>query len=280
MSSYAFLWQKAGKAWADDLKAMTLLGITGWSSRLALNKWLITHDARLQSEEDGVIKRLWKRMEQRGLVEQRTVTIDRQHNHSVAMVWLTENGRSFLWEQGVPYHGHFRVGSPASGTSWLQDSPCIQPWLYSPPTCSARHGFFSEVCPVVEGRFAPDLRLFDPKSERAIFVEVEAPSRGGKAQSERLRTKWNLMENAQGYVALCALNPKQRGRRMISARAWLSTVSPPTSTRCPIMNTCSGRDSGEDLVRSRSALGENDHRGIGWGGVKGDRSGRYFLGVA
>ncbi len=214
---YAFLWEKAGKAWSRDLKAITLLGVTGWSSRLALNKWLIAHDARLQSEKDGPIKRLWKRMEQRGLVEQRTVTIDRHHNFSVAMVWLTENGRRFLWEQGAPHiilseWDRLRLAHDGEQQPVHTAMVILAAYLFR------RHGFFSEVCPVAEGHFAPDLLLFDTKTGEPIYVEIEAPSRGGRAQSERLRTKWELMTDAQGYVVLCALNPKQRGRRILSAR--------------------------------------------------------------
>jgi len=218
VSGYAFLWEKAGKAWPRDLKAMAILGITGWSSRLALNKWLIAHDAKLQSEKDGAIKRVWNRMEQRGLVEQRTVTIDRHHNHSVAMVWLTDNGRNFLWEQGAPYltlseWDRLRLAHDGERQPVHTAMVTLAAYLFR------RHGFFSEVCPVVEGHFSPDLQLVDARTGELTYVEVEAPSRGGKAQSERLRVKWELMADTQGYVALCALNPMQRGRRIISARS-------------------------------------------------------------
>jgi len=196
---------------------MTLLGVTGWSSRLALNKWLIAHDARLQSEQDGPIKRLWNRMEQRGLVEQRTVTIDRHHNFSVAMVWLSENGRSFLWEQGAPHlklseWDRLRLAHDGEQQPVHTAMVILAAYLFR------KHGFFTEICPVVEGHYAPDLVLVDARTGESIYVEVEAPSRGGRAQSERLSAKWKLMVGAQGYVALCALNPKQRGRRILSAR--------------------------------------------------------------
>ncbi|MCO6449307.1 MAG: hypothetical protein J5I90_00840 [Caldilineales bacterium] len=81
-----------------------------------------------------------------------------------------------------------------------------------------QRGYMTEVCPAVVGAFAPDLRLVHVTSGESLYVEVEAPARGGKALQERLQVKWELMAAAQGFVALCAANPRQCQQRLQSAR--------------------------------------------------------------
>lgn len=215
--AYAALWRKAGKSWPRDLKALSLLGTSGWSSRLALNTWLVANDPAIQSEEDSVLKRLWGRMVQRQLVEQRTVVIDRHHNTSVALVWLSERGRLFLHEQGLPIlvlSEWDRLRLLHSG----ERQPVHTAMVIHAAHLFRRRGFFTEVCPPLDAPFTPDLRLLNASTEQDIYVEVEAPSRGGRAQHERLRSKWRNMAEAQGYVVVCALNPQQLKSKMRSAQ--------------------------------------------------------------
>lgn len=214
---YASLWRRAGKSWHRDLKALGLLGTTGWSSRLALNKWLVAADPALQSEQDSVIKRLWVRMAQRELVEQRTIVIDRHNNTSVALVWLSERGRHFLHEQGLP----FITLSEWDRLRLLHNGerqPVHSAMIILAAYLFRRRGHFTEVCPPTDAPFAPDLLLTDARSRKRVYVEVEAPARGGRGQRERLRTKWRNMMAAQGFVAVCALNPRQLTYKLRSAQ--------------------------------------------------------------
>ncbi len=209
---FAHLWRHAGRSWPRDRTALTLLGLSGWSSRLALNAWLVAHDAGLTPAEDGAARRLWDRMEARGLIVQRTVVIDPPRRHSIALLWPSELGRTFLFEQGLPY---LRL------SEWdrlrLRHNGADQP-VHSAMVIAAAHqfrrrGLLTEVCPPPEHGFAPDLRLEDGVGRR-LYVEVEAPAHGGQAQRRRLLRKWELLLELQGRVAVCALNPRSCHRHV------------------------------------------------------------------
>jgi len=133
----------------------------------------------IRSEKDSVIKRLWGRLQQRGLVEQRTVVIDRRQNTSVALVWLTERGRHFLHEQGLP----FLALSEWDRLRLLHNSeqqPVHTAMVILAAYLFRHRNFFTEVCPPTVAPFAPDLLLTNASGGERIYVEVEAPSKAGE----------------------------------------------------------------------------------------------------
>ncbi|MCO6451204.1 MAG: hypothetical protein J5I90_10505 [Caldilineales bacterium] len=215
--SFAHLWRRAGKSWPRDLAALSLLGTSGWSSRLALNSWLVAHHPRFAGIDTSVLKRLWPRLAARGLVATQTVVIDRRHHLSAALVWLSDLGYGFLREQGLPcitLSEWDRLRIAHDGES----QPVHTAMVILAAHYFRQRGYMTEVCPPVAGAFAPDLLLVHAASGARLYVEVEAPAQGGKAQQAQLRAKWELMAAAQGFVALCAATPRQCQQRRQSAR--------------------------------------------------------------
>jgi len=219
---FAYYWRHRGKSWPRDIKTLTLMATSGWSSRLALSQWLVDHDPKINSITSGSIKRLWKRLADGynhiyTLVDQRNVIIDRAHNFQVSMVWFTEMGREFLAEMGIPW-----TVSEWDRLRLLHNGP-RQP-THTAMVILAAHlfrqrGYYTVVCPDdTYGRLRPDLMLINPATGRHRYVEVEAPRHTGKAKRAQLRRKWELVLELQDSVIICALNPKQRAQRVNSAK--------------------------------------------------------------
>lgn len=218
---HAWYWRYRGKSWPRDLKALTLMATSGWSSRLALSYWLVDHEPTVNSITSGSIKRLWQRLTylldyDMGLVGHQNVVIDRSHNFQVSVVWLTEVARELLVEIGVPW-----TVSEWDRMRLLHNGP-NQP-KHTAMVILAAHlfrqrGFYTVVCPVVEARLRPDLMLVDPHTGRRLYVEVEAPRHTGKAKREQLKRKWELVLELQDSIIICALNPRQRAQRVNSAK--------------------------------------------------------------
>ena len=217
-AEYAASWRHAGQSFARDLRALNLLATTGWSSRLSLNQWLVQHDPKLGSTKAGSIGRLWVSMEDRGLVEQRTVQVSHRPKIQVALVWLSDEGYRFLREMGLPA----LVISEWDRLRLVHNSP-EQP-VHTAMVALAAHfmrqrGYHTLVCPTGLGSpYRPDLAIFEPQTGHRCYVEVEAPHSGGRAHAERLERKWRQLAAHQDFVAICALNPEQRQRKVASAR--------------------------------------------------------------
>lgn len=215
-AAYAPLWRYAGKSWPRDLQALTLMAVTGWSARLSLAEWLVARDPRVASIQAGSILRLWRRLGERGLIRQHTQLIDRRAHVAVAIVELTSQGRDLLYELGIQ----------AAISEWqrlrLRHQGGAQPRHTAMVLLAAHHfrqrGYRTVVCPDLDGLLAPDLLVAHPVSGQTIYVEVEAPGRGGLVQEARLRRKWELQMGYQGFVAFCALNPRQREQKLTTAR--------------------------------------------------------------
>ena len=198
------------------------MAVTGWTSRLSLTEWLVAHDPSLGSAESGSVKRLWHRLtttefdESDPLVEQYAVTIDRDRHFHVSMVRLSTSGRELMNEMGLPittvlewdrlFIRHHALHQPVHTAMVILAAHYFR-----------RHGFWTQVCPRLEWPLAPDILLVDPASERRLYVEVEAPQATGKVKELRLRRKWELQKELQGFVCLCALNPRQKAQRLRSA---------------------------------------------------------------
>lgn len=213
---YALLWRHAGKSWTRDRSALCLLGVSGWSSRLALNTWLAAQDTRHAPVDDTTLRRLWDRMQARGLVVQSTVTVDPARHHSVALVWLTAQGRDFLFELGLPF-----VALSEWDRLRLAHNGAAQP-VHSAMVIAAAHQFrrrsyTTETCPPAYAALAPDLLLTD-QDGRPVLVEVEVPSHGGQRHRQRLLSKWERQAQTQGFVAFCALHPRHRRQLSLLAR--------------------------------------------------------------
>ena len=215
--AYAGFWRYAGKSWPRDLRALALMAATGWSSRLALSEWLVARDAKVTSTKAGTMQRLWTRLEERGLIQQETQVIDARRRVSVSLVELTPFGRELLYEVGIPH-----PVVPEWQRLRLRHEGDEQP-VHTAMVILAAHflrqrGFRTLVCPQAVAPYFPDLVLLHVPSNRCIYLEVEAPSKGGRVQGARLQRKWLLQVEQQGYAALCALNPTQRGQKMKSAK--------------------------------------------------------------
>ncbi len=221
---YAPLWQHSGRGWSRDARALSLMAVTGWCSRLSLTEWLVAHDPSLGAADSGSVKRLWQRLTRRELdfgdplAYEYRITIDAGHHFQVATVCLTGQGRDFVNEMGIPlatvcewdrldrrHHGHRQ--------------PVHSAMVILAAHYFRRHGFWTQVCPVLPWPLAPDLLVVDPASERRLYVEVEAPQATGRAKAERLRRKWELQLELQGFACLVALSPRQRVQRQRSAAA-------------------------------------------------------------
>ena len=214
--AFAHLWRHAGRSWPRDRTALVLVGLTGWSSRLALNAWLVEQGDGPTTPEGSTLRRLWDRMEARDLVIQRTVVIDPAHRHSIALLWPSELGRTFLIEQGLPYlrlSEWDRLRLLHNGV----DQPVHSAMVIAAAHQFRRRGLHTEVCPSPEADFAPDLLLQDAAGRR-LYVEVEAPAHGGQAQRQRLLRKWERLQRVQGQIAVCALNPLYARRHIALAR--------------------------------------------------------------
>ena len=217
IAAYAALWRHAGKALPRDLQALALLGLSGWSSRLALDQWLAAHDPQGGDARMPLSKRLWRRLQQRGLVQQRSVLLGRKQRLSAALVDLTDAGRQFLLAQGLAclvLSEWQRLRLAHQG----DEQPRHTAMVILAAHLFRQHGLLTLVCPPRPGPFAPDLLLFDAAARNFLYVEIEAPDHGGQAKRQRRRRKWQAMVATQGFVALCALTPHQRGQRMRSAR--------------------------------------------------------------
>lgn len=216
-AAFASLWRYAGKSWPRDLQALSLMAVTGWSARLSLAEWLVAHDSRVASIQAGSILRLWRRLGERGLIRQNTQVIDRRAHVAVAIVELTSQGRDLLYELGIQ----------AAISEWqrlrLRHQADTQLRHTAMVLLAAHHfrqrGYRTVVCPDLDGLLAPDLLIAHPASGQTVYVEIEAPGRGGRVHEARHRRKWELQVSYQGFVAFCALNPRQRGQKLVLARA-------------------------------------------------------------
>ncbi|MBX7236505.1 MAG: hypothetical protein K1X65_19120 [Caldilineales bacterium] len=215
-AAYASLWRHAGKSWPRDLQALSLMAVTGWSARLSLAEWLVSHDPRLASIQAGSILRLWRRLGERDLIRQHTQVIDPRAHVAVAVVELTALGRDLLYELGVQ----------AAVSEWqrlrLWHQADAQPRHTAMVLLAAHYfrkrGYRTVVCPEADGLLAPDLLILHPAGGQTVYVEVEAPGRGGLVHMARQRRKWEMQASGQGFVAFCALNPRQRGQKLALAR--------------------------------------------------------------
>ena len=161
VGDFAWYWRHRGKSWPRDIKALTLMATSGWSSRLALSQWLVDHDPKINSITSGSIKRLWKRLTDGydhiyTLVDQRNVIIDRAHNFQVSMVWFTEMGREFLAEVGVRDRLRLLHNGPKQPTHTAM--VILAAHLFR------QRGYYTVVCPDdTYGRLRPDLMLVNPR---------------------------------------------------------------------------------------------------------------------
>jgi len=217
-AEYALHWRYAGKSFPGDLRALTLLATTGWSSRLSLNHWLVEDDPKLSSTRSGSIYRLWARMEERGLVEQQTVQVSYRPKIQVALVWLSDVGYRFLREMGVPA----RVVCEWDRLRLVHNGP-QQPVHTAMVVLTAHYmrqrGYRTLICPTgLDSAYRPDLALFEPQTGLHCYVEVEAPHSGGRAHAKRLMHKWRQLVAHQDFAVICALNPEQRQRKIESAQ--------------------------------------------------------------
>ncbi len=221
-TQYAEHWQHSGLGWGRDFRALSLMAVTGWCSRLALTEWLVANDPSFGSTESGSIKRLWQRLTTREpdfagpLVLEERVPIDPGHRFEVALVHLGISGRELVNDMGIPL-------TAVSELDRLdrRHHACSQPVHTAMIILAAhyfrRHGFWTQVVPVLPWPLAPDILVVDPVTERRFYVEVEAPQATGRAKALRLRRKWELQQQLQGFACLVALSPRQLAQRVRSA---------------------------------------------------------------
>ena len=168
-AEYAKHWRHAGQSFPRDLKALTLLATSGWSSRLSLNHWLVQHDPKLSSTKTGAIGRLWTRMAARGLVEQRTIPVSYRPRIQAALVWLSDDGYRFLREMGLP--------APLI-CEWdrlrLVHNGPEQP-VHTAMVVLAAHylrqrGYLTLVCPTgLDSPYRPDLAICEPRHRPSLL---------------------------------------------------------------------------------------------------------------
>ncbi len=214
-------WSHAGLAWGRDLRALSLMAVTGWSSRLSLTEWLIAHDRSLGSADSGSIKRLWQRLTERivnyaePLVNEYRETIDAGHHFQVVSVSLSWTGLEFMHEMGIATTISEYERLVARHNAEAQ--PVHTAMVILTAHYLRRHGFWTQVCPRRAWPLAPDILAIDPVSERTLYVEVEAPQSTGTSKELRLRRKWEMQVELQGFACLVALTPRQRSQRVRSA---------------------------------------------------------------
>lgn len=216
--AYAPLWRHAGKSWRRDAGMLALMAETGWSCRLALSTELVRTEADLSSVRAGSIQRLWTRLQSRCLIRQRTVLLEYRRHALVSLVELTPYGRELLYQLGLP------LPKVAEWQLLRQHHGADRQLKHTAMVVLAAHyfrqrGFATVCCPALPGRYAPDLALHDVATGTSLYVEVEAPCRGGRFHETRLQRKWERQTAQQGLVVLCALNPGQRERLTTTAAA-------------------------------------------------------------
>ncbi len=216
-AAYAHIWRHAGQTFPRDLAALTLLATSGWSTQRSLHLWLQHNPQTPQPLPDRTLARMWRRLQRGGLIAWQKVHLSHRPPLHTTLLWLTDEGRHFLYEMGIP----LPVISEWDRLRIVHHGP--KQIMHTAMVALCAHflrwrGYETEICPLPMAAYQPDLAIRRSGQAPWRYVEVEAPHRGGRFHAGRLQRKWRLLATCQEMALICALNPAQRQQRVASAR--------------------------------------------------------------
>jgi hypothetical protein len=197
---YADLFRRP-EDWQKKALALAILGLTGWSLRLALAD-AIADRGVATSAMSGSWKTIYNELESAGLWEQRTVEPGNGLTAHIQVVTLTELGRKVLRTVGIqPVASEWdRLIAEHGGEAQAKHAGLVVAFTYH----ARLRSFATEICPPVAPPAEPDVALV--RGDERIYVEVEA----GSGEPERLMQKWRNQAGLQGFVAFCSTAPETR----------------------------------------------------------------------
>jgi hypothetical protein len=197
---YADLFRRP-EDWQKKALALAVLGLTGWSLRLAIAD-AIADRGVANSAMSGSWKTIYSELESAGLWAQRTVEPGNGLTAHIQVVTLTDLGRTMLRTIGIqPVPSEWdRLLAEHGGEAQTKHAGLVIAFAYH----ARLRGYLTEVCPPVAPPAEPDIAL--TRGDERIYVEVEA----GSGEPERLMKKWRNQGALQGYVAFCATATETR----------------------------------------------------------------------
>jgi hypothetical protein len=204
---YADLFRKP-EDWQKKIMALAILGLNGWSFRLAVADAiagvLLTRNPSSGSVSgmSGSWKNVYDELESAGLWMQRVLEPGNGLTAHIQVVNLTDLGRKVLRSVGMqPVQSEWdRLLDEHGGEEQAKHAALVVAFTYH----ARLRGYASEVCPQAVAPAEPDVLL--TKGDDRIYVEVEA----GSGEPERLLRKWRNQAGLQGYVAFCSTATERR----------------------------------------------------------------------
>jgi hypothetical protein len=197
---YADLFRRP-EDWQKKALALAILGITGWSLRLAIADAIAAQGAAASAMSSSW-KTVYSELESAGLWAQRTVEPANGLTAHIQVVTLTDLGRKVLRTVGLqPVPSEWdRLMGERGGDAQGKHAGLVSAFTYH----ARLRGFATEVCPQVAPPSEPDVLL--TQGDERVYVEVEADS----GEAERLKQKWRNQAGLQGCVAFCATAAETR----------------------------------------------------------------------
>ncbi len=192
---------KGPDEWRRKGLALAILGVTGWSLRMAIADAIATHIPDTKGTS-GSWKTAYTELESAELWLQRVIEPGGGLTAHIVAVSLTEQGRRLLRTIGIqPVPSEWEVlMADHGGEEQARHASLVVTFAYH----ARLRGYATTVCPKVASPAEPDVLL--TKGDEKIFVEVEA----GSGEPERLMRKWRNQAALQGSVALCSTTAEAR----------------------------------------------------------------------